>query len=1187
MTMLDALKAYTADKTTRGFDGVKKIFFEQVIDLIENKRLTITALTKLLTSISTEDRQQLFLRQRNFNQPSTNSGAAQWILTLYRSLGLPFDEQDLSTIVHQGVDETYANQLKNRLYQQWQQDRFSAKKAGSLEKEIKGLLGFYTDNSLASDVLLQARTIPGSLASILNTVEQYYPDYLLEVVYKLSLLVSEADIKLEKSEGSIDKLWFEDGKGFRPTAYYILSDSFIGQLSEVDNAMLERILPVSDKITARLVMIKPNLFLTLSSSMQAAVLKRLNKIENSKLFADLAVLAVSSEKMDYFKETIFDKKHPGFQQAFNQICIDLNNADKLIETDQQSAALKIIDDYLQKAPNAFKTAFFTQLRDNISEHGLSIAALEQAIRTVDRPALFAKWSGLEKSRAAHVMAELYHCVNINPLDEEQINAMLTEGKLPETITQEEQIAQAIEAAMLHPQHAKHSSLGHAVKRQLNYYRSLNQVARQSLSLRQDRAEAIYQAHLINKGLKIAKQQTPAIFDLQGHVLVGVHLDTADLNEILSEITGEIVENGTLELLAESLGVDRIADTTLCNLDIVGQPELEQAFKKAILGHLPSARAAIVSDFLKTGECSSVIGLQEELSMHTLLSLRVLENAMKKNGLDIVLTAEERQALLAKINQKVFFGLSDLLYASQIVASDLSFFKFDFIYLNQQLDAARARLAPECRELLVDALLEKMSEEDKGTLCNDVLATLEDHDFSATTATGMDYLRTDVSNQTVVRISGTDHTAHNKEIGAEKQALRLLARNRYTPKNGVEPYLNRTQEARVPSTAVTNGIHAKIVADVKAKFNHSVKQLRDKNPSYNGPMIYNLLTSLHSDAYDRLVERKNRPRKNVDRILSGAHAFNRSQLEQGRHNQLVYVQNIPVNQHTNRLDNKAFDNATAEATLMADMALMSTFKQYSPVFSPALACSIEASYDAMHNEYLHFLATATSESRFKDSSSGKRVIEQVTQMKKIWSEAINDFPKSNDLNVLAVQALFKMMVTNEYHNKQFGMLVQSLSVFIEPLSQAGCKSANERYQAVAGRVELLKSLSTHDKLTDDKKAVIGALRDFVKGKAKVSDIQEKLDSAYNQYNLQGSAAVFSEEDQGASSKVRATANRTEPGKVSEINTNYAETGFLTRLYQRFSAAMQSHKAKLADVFRALFVNKIKLTNENVSSQKNTV
>ena len=82
MTMLETLRAYTADKTTRGFDAVKKEFFNQVIVLIEKKQLTITALTKLLTSISADDRQQLFLRQRNFNKPSTNSGAAQWLLTL-------------------------------------------------------------------------------------------------------------------------------------------------------------------------------------------------------------------------------------------------------------------------------------------------------------------------------------------------------------------------------------------------------------------------------------------------------------------------------------------------------------------------------------------------------------------------------------------------------------------------------------------------------------------------------------------------------------------------------------------------------------------------------------------------------------------------------------------------------------------------------------------------------------------------------------------------------------------------------------------------------------------------------------------------------------------------------------------------------------------------------------------------
>lgn len=202
-------------------------------------------------------------------------------------------------------------------------------------------------------------------------------------------------------------------------------------------------------------------------------------------------------------------------------------------------------------------------------------------------------------------------------------------------------------------------------------------------------------------------------------------------------------------------------------------------------------------------------------------------------------------------------------------------------------------------------------------------------------------------------------------------------------------------------------------------------------------------------------------------------------------------------------------------------------------------------------------------------------------KKLWENSLTQAPAIN-LQELIVQVLFKMTANSDYQKKQFGTLIQTLSIFIEPISQAGCKSANERYQAISGRVELLKSMNGI--LPAQRSAfhnqIISTLQNYLKGSVKAKSIQAAMDLAYNKHNLYG-ASIFSEEDQGAGSKVKATSNTDNPGKISEFNTNYAETNYLSRLMQKFAGAMQAHKAHLAKVFTELF-NEIRLVSRSDNS-----
>ena len=494
---------------------------------------------------------------------------------------------------------------------------------------------------------------------------------------------------------------------------------------------------------------------------------------------------------------------------------------------------------------------------------------------------------------------------------------------------------------------------------------------------------------------------------------------------------------------------------------------------------------------------------------------------------------------------------------------------DYSVLNEALDKARKPLAIQCREKLVELMQETYPRTD----WPHEIKSLKKHDFTSTTATGLDYLHSDARNQTVIRISATDHTAHDKKVGQHNQAFRLLHRNHYRADGNIVPYAMRTTEARVPSIADKNTTQHKAVVDVAAKLHQDHRLLSAQSEHSDAPMVYNLLTSLHTFVYDiSPFERSNRQRLSAEYILQGSHLYNLQQVRAGEISSLVYVQNIPVNQHTNKLDDTAFDDVTKEATLMTDMALLSTLRHHAALFPCEIHKDLNKTYSFAHQKYTSFLPEAEQiGAYFHKTEAGHSVRDELKKHKNEWISAHLNTSPHDTMDALVIKALFKMYSKNMHRDIQFGMLAQALSIYVEPISQSGCKSANERYQAVSGRVELLKSIGSRrfDELSVEEREVKNALRDIIDGRGSFAKLQEHLDKAYNQHNLQGAVAAVSMEDQGASSKVQATKNRKTPGVITELNTNIAETGFLSRLHQTCSSAMQSHKANLAGIFKQLF------------------
>ncbi|CEK11870.1 hypothetical protein [Legionella hackeliae] len=1198
MSLLSDLETYIVHKGSSAEDAQKISFFRDIVELMRQQKLTISALTEKLAALTSLQRKSLFWLGRK-KSSSPNSQAARFISDLYRILGVPLDDISLAELVAEGLSPENQKILSEYPYHYWQKNRISQVAKAKLEHELKELL--------------KVDGVPYQGLSLVQSLTRYYGEEYPKLEEHLTKLLDNTPDYLPMMLHELYEYYFTQ------TDQALAFAQKIVEIVDDNPQLYQAVSNSHPQLAAALLRVYPERFFELPRQLQRQVKgflgvdtqdaidnlinadPLLNTLDEEGRAPLLTLLFSSAERKAAAVEGA--QKHELFVHLKSTLSNQLiQDKDNLIALHQGDIANTKIKKYLSDGPNEYKSRFFRGLIADINQHGLTVTLLNKHMQGVNKNTLFANWNGKYNSRAAELMLELYKLANMarnieeiafiktNLLSprEDELHLYDYEGQVEFEQRKEEyfntqimpNLQTKIEHVLLHPEQVNNSIINRKIGTLVHNYEAMAQFSNVALAKLQKRAEAVYQDYLIKKAFQLARaaEDGKLIFDPQGHIIISVQLTEDNYKEIYRLITG--VGEGEEQDLSTLLGTSLTAKT-LCNLDIAHDPELKGKFKSRV--DVDNDMGELLDTYFMSSQRTSVIALQEEMMMHISLALRALEKAAKPD----LLTAIQRDELMLDINTMVLQKFAAILKG--VSHGNV----INYVDLNKRMDEARAELAALSREKLVAAIQSSLHDVQQFADLSDQLArNLDKHAFTGSTATGLDYLRTDSDNKSAIHISATEKTAHDKRLGANELALRVIARCHYDPNNPnlegsvVTAYENRTIEGRVPSIAIKEGSHQAAVNDVadKLAYAHGVLSRRDK--AYNGPVIYNLLTSLHTKAYDRsFFEGSNRQRASAARILKGSHLYNSRQVENGETTALIYVQNIPVNQHTNELSYTAFDGATREAAVMTDMALLATLNIHAAAFSPELRQSIASTFESAHARYLRFLPQARDgDHYFKDSMEGKLTMEDLVAKKAKWQNSGPMIPAA-DLHSLTVQALFKMMTNNEHQRKQFGMLAQALSVYIETASLAGCKSANERAQAVAGRVGLLRSIDSEplDSLSVEKKAVIDALTNYVSGREPLAIVQEKLDKAYNKHNLQGAIAAISMEDQGASSKVQATGNLDNPGVVNEYNTNYAETGYLDRLSQKHSAVMQAHteKPKLADTYKQLFAEKVALQVQPVA------
>ncbi|HAG61288.1 MAG TPA: hypothetical protein DCL40_00115, partial [Coxiellaceae bacterium] len=698
------------------------------------------------------------------------------------------------------------------------------------------------------------------------------------------------------------------------------------------------------------------------------------------------------------------------------------------------------------------------------------------------------------------------------------------------------------------------------------------------------------------------------FDPQGRWIVTVRLTQDNYDDILRDIIPRECQDGDYDgdsksWLRETLRLsdDDFSDTTLCSIDCQSANQSKNDFLDWLYPEYSSHGAADqrpikhrLDVFWKAKDRGSVIRLQEELESHQSLVLRGLEryftrmcrgyddpnvlgDYLRNTTLDLNNAIPDaiacvRAAMQRELNNKMRKVVRQALEASVDQKN------FSVQSMNKQLNDARTSLT---KSVYVDAMARIIQEfkRSRGSLfCEETFKKhfkdnqpeLTEAQFESTSATGDAYLAVSHQKQALTWMSPARKTAHDKQQGVSHHAARLI--KEYSLDNGKDPIIERNNKkvfVRVPSlAAIMKGRHPdpddQLSGDVCNKLNDIRQRFFN---GQNEPIIYNLLTSLND------WDGGNHQIKSARLIMQGAHQYNVDHRENTH--EFVFVQNLGINQHTPRLEyseRPSFwleekHHTVNEALLLSEMSLIQTLSSCLSGRVGLGDCK-----QNMLDQYQNYLRDDSRSPRFYQSEQGRNVIETISNFREAINPLdINPHASINLSRAVIEKSLLQLFKIGAHKDPKYGMLTQSLSVYLQKYTLTGCKSANERFTAVKSRESALQALVNRNSFdypySKEEVKVKEAFQSFSDSGSwtALSELNSCVSRMMNNC-YQSDAMAVSHEDQGAAPKVKVFSRAGEtPGPVDD--TNHYESGLITSIKNGNAKKLQAHNAYHAKKIKA--------------------
>lgn len=687
-------------------------------------------------------------------------------------------------------------------------------------------------------------------------------------------------------------------------------------------------------------------------------------------------------------------------------------------------------------------------------------------------------------------------------------------------------------------------------------------------------------------IEAAKQQVATLsqagllaFDPQGSVMVDVkQTDIADA--LASNMAFSTTEG--IAFLAKK------TPTTTISLDINHEEKPSKQFLEKVCD------ITAIREQLKQLPKGSINPIYRELYFHLHATKRVYEKLFehcdKKPS-----EAELESALthtLVIINAKVMDEYKKAIEAAHPLTVD------SIQSINQHLDKSRKKILAEAHsEFLTHS---------GATFTKDQIKALK-HLAEETTATSNDIVY--VGPHQVTWAAGNDRSSHDRKFGKNIGHQETITHNY----NGTTVSANKNPHfhMRVASFAVKTDKRLKwpdewYINDVKTKLTQLKETenlvnvcdsliLNNKTHTIPRAIVYNLYTALnsrmnklntlfHMRPIDYKDEKSNQQSESAEFILKGAHAYNKTQLD--KNGVFCLVQNISVNGYGYPLGYENNDPLVREATLMTEMALTHTL--YNRTEAPVWA-------DEIFIQYAQFLIdNEDPDLFFSQTEFGKKAIGLLTSSKELMRDYQTNVQNPDKKNVQrfvgedvlsnAKNSLFNLM-NNNRHFRNDATLFQALSLFIEKVSMAGCKSAIDRTPMINNRVAMLeRAFNEANSQNKDIRALQEALEKVANATPLTILAAEKilemaLNTAVNNLGLQTQASMQTNAEIGGAAKYTAKSN------FINVNTNAAEHAAMSNVAQEHTT--QIHRTLAKGIEKAIEKSKNQPMQTNREFAKNTV
>lgn len=651
---------------------------------------------------------------------------------------------------------------------------------------------------------------------------------------------------------------------------------------------------------------------------------------------------------------------------------------------------------------------------------------------------------------------------------------------------------------------------------------IHQPATSQISSSPNRA-FIFSLHEV--ALSQLSDQATLYFDPQGRILITVVIDE------YRQLTQQRDASGAKSSNRVTVSIDAKESTHLYN-QYLKQYRLFQLSKEE-LSQFEAIRG-------------SVIPLQTEFYFHLALACRAYS---------AISSSRFPEAAMEHAHQKAMADLQPLIVEQfkQALTAARQNGVLNESALISALDKSRKTLTSQAHQFLAQRIVETTG----NIPTTEELQQLK-HQTERTTATPNDLLHIDHDLAQSTWISSSSVTAHDRGLDQEHLADRQIKSYAHTSsKRDIERLHIRTpsldfkgkyvQGKEISEADKIRDVHDKIAA-LSSKYSMA-KSLSINQAGYQS-FTYNLYTAINDSLDD--FQGTNQQSSGAALILKGAHQYNAQQLiDTNTTPVFCFVQNISVNGFGDTLNFKG-NELNKEATLMTELALLNNLIVDANIRSRKLK-----QFQAIIDEYTHYLKKPDNkrEAFFSQSPEGQKAYNSIQAIKQTWAKGVIEPLNAKATPRTQIQHALKRMMAHDLHRTHsYAKLIQTLSVLTEYASIGGCKSGNERAQAINGRVSILESL-----MHDSEHPVMQALVQLNNAKANSNEVtaaalllNQQLDLTYNKH-LQSAASLISVVDQGAAAKVNA-----KKGVAALFNRNYAEESTLDNLHQSNAGSMQAHK-----------------------------